>query len=816
MSKQTEAHYQRIFEDAPIGMYRSTPDGKIVDANKALMDMLSYPDLESLKKVPVIDLFVDPKKRAEIISLHVKTDKISFFEYQLKRKDGTVISVRDTSSVIKDKNGNPLYFEGVLEDITERVQAKRELQKTRSRVETERAQRLLAETLHDIANLIAGTLEFDEVIQQIFRNLERLIPFDSAALILYQNEKLQIVAGHNIPNIEKLSTLEIDIRDDMVSCQIIETRQPLILNHPTKNHHFKNYGESTIIKSWLGVPLVARNVAIGLLTLDSAIPNVYKEKEMQIVLTLASQIAVAIENARLFSEERRRADIMSALRATFTDITSELDLTTLLQAILERAVGLLQVVGGELALYNDSENIITIAVCHNMDKDYTGKQLAPGIGAIGRVVQNGKSILIDDYCTWDSHFDARPWKGVMVVPLKARDRILGAIALADSSAHRKFSQDDLQVISLFAQQAAIAIENAQLFEMLTSSLANTQTLYQTARALIVTENLSDLFENLVKQVADTLPADRVLLITLDDKLQEVTSYTKGGSQADRLGPASYQEFMDGLTGWTIRERKPALSPGTSPDHREKPYVQKRRRENLTGSLIVVPLLYRQQILGTLTAINSPDAQEYTQNDVDLLEIIASHAAVAIKNAQLFKDVQELAETDELTQTNNRRQLFALGEREFNYARRYPQPLSVIMLDIDNFKEINDTYGHAIGDVVLHDLAQYCLNNIREVDILGRYGGEEFVILLPNTGFAQSSELAERLCSFVENTRIQTNIGEVSITISLGVAEIAPDTPNLAALIDQADTALYGAKRKGKNRVEVFKQRKNIQDAPISD
>ena len=644
MGKQTKAYYQRIFEDAPIGMYRSTPDGKIVDANKALMDMLNYPDLESLKKVTVTDLFVDPKKRAEIISLHVKTDKISFFEYQLKRKDGKVISVRDTSSVIKDENGNPLYFEGVLEDITERVQAERALQKTRSRVETERAQRLLAETLRDIANLITGTLEFDEVIQQIFRNLERLIPFYSAALLLYQDEQLKIVAGHNIPNIDDLKSLQINVSDDLISKQIIETRQPLILNNPSDNPHFNNYGKNELIKSWLGVPLIARNMVIGLLTLDSNTPNTYKEREMQIALTLASQIAVAIENARLFTEERRRADIMSALRATFTDITSELDLTTLLQAILERAVALLSVTGGELALYNDSADTITIAVCHNMDKNYTGEQLAPGIGAIGQVVQSGEPMVIDDYRTWDGHFDARPWRSVMVVPLMARDCILGAIALADSTENRTFNQADVRLISLFAQQAAIAIENAQL----------------------------------------------------------------------------------------------------------------------------------------------------------------------------FKEIQRLAETDDLTKVNNRRQLFALGEREFNHAKRYRQPLSVIMLDIDNFKQINDTYGHTIGDVVLHDLAQHCQSNIREVDILGRYGGEEFVVLLPNTELAQGRELAERLCIYIASTPISTKIGAVKITISLGVAEISPDIPNLAALIDRADTALYKAKGLGKNRVEVNRKRKGIQDASVSD
>jgi diguanylate cyclase (GGDEF)-like protein/PAS domain S-box-containing protein len=633
MENHNEAYYQRIFEDAPIGMYRSTPDGKLVDGNKALVDMLGYPDLESLKKVDLADLYVDPKKRVEKIELHLKSKNIRSLEIQLRRRDGATILVQDTARVFRDEDGNPIYFEGVLEDITERVQAERVLQKTRRKVETERAQRMLAETLRDIANLITGTLELDKVIQQIFMNLERLISFDSASLFLFQDEKIQIVAAHKIDNIEDLRSQQFSLREDPITRQIAETRQPIILNNPLTYPYFKNYGKNHHLKSWLGVPLIARNKVIGQLTLDSSEPYRYKEPEMQIALALASQIAVAIENARLFTEERHRADVMSALRATLIDITSELDLTTLLQSILKRAISLLNVVGGELTLYDEAKNEITVAVCQNMDKDYTGKKLAPGRGAIGQVIQNREAMVIDDYSTWDGHFDARPWRGVMVVPLMARDHILGAIALADAAENRKFDQSDVRLILLFAHQAAIAIENAQLFEK----------------------------------------------------------------------------------------------------------------------------------------------------------------------------IQLLAETDELTQTNNRRQLFALGEQEFNHAKRYQHPLSVLMLDIDDFKKINDQYGHATGDIVLYELAQYCQNNIRDVDILGRYGGEEFVIIMPSTNLDQGCELAERLRAHVKANPIPTKNTSLQITISIGVVEATLETPNLAALIDQADTALYKAKEKGKNRVECAGQ-----------
>ena len=804
MVNSTEKYYQNLFEDTPIGIYRSTPDGKIINANKVMLRMLGYPDIESLMAVHVSDLFLRKEDYEKERKLLIKEGKVKSFEFQLRRKDGEIIYVRDTMHITRDKKGNALFYDGVLEDVTERVRAKKALVESRSRIEAERAQRQLAETLREVSNLISGSLEFEEVTQQIFQNLKHLLPLDSSSLILQKGDGYVIAAVEGFEYPKKLEFMRINLENDPLTQEIIQTQKPLLIHNATEDPRFRNYGEAKSVKSWLGVPLIARKRVIGILTLDSLISNVYRDREIQIAFTLASQIAVALENAALFEDERQRANIMAALQRTSADITAELDLQTLLDSILQRASNLLNADGGELALYDADEDMITIKVCHNMTEDFTGRKMRPGQGAIGQVVVSGEPLIISDYKTWEGHLRhaaAWPWIGVIVVPLKVRNRILGAIALTDSKIDRKFDQKDQRTLTLFAQQAAIAIENAQLFEQISSALTNTETLYQSSRALIATENLNDLLQNLVEQVASTLPADRVILITLDTQKEEITHYVIGGVRNMFLEHVSYQELMDGLTGWVMRECKPVLSHYKEADPREKPHVQKTREEFRCGSIIVVPLFYRQEIIGTLTAIHSLDS-DYSQNDVGLLETIASHAAIAIKNAQLFEEIQELAKTDDLTGINNRRQLFNLGNNEFNRSRRYQHPFSVIMLDIDNFKKINDSYGHAVGDEVLRFLAQICQENIREIDILGRYGGEEFVILLPNTQLNQGISTADRLRVQVEKSQVNTSIGELCLTISLGVAEISKNTPNLAALIDQADTALYFAKEQGKNRVET--------------
>lgn len=167
-----------------------------------------------------------------------------------------------------------------------------------------------------------------------------------------------------------------------------------------------------------------------------------------------------------------------------------------------------------------------------------------------------------------------------------------------------------------------------------------------------------------------------------------------------------------------------------------------------------------------------------------------------------QELQRLATVDALTNLYNRRHFFELGEHEVLLAQTNNRQITAIMLDIDHFKHINDTYGHACGDQVLRVVAQYCRNSIRDTDIVGRYGGEEFAILLPGADSQSAFTIAERLRYDVEHASMETDRGPISVTISMGIASSAmvPAAASLDALLDQADKALYMAKRAGRNRV----------------
>lgn len=197
-------------------------------------------------------------------------------------------------------------------------------------------------------------------------------------------------------------------------------------------------------------------------------------------------------------------------------------------------------------------------------------------------------------------------------------------------------------------------------------------------------------------------------------------------------------------------------------------------------------------------------QGLEKGDVPAAEIFASQVTNALEKARLYTEVQQLAITDELTGVYNRRGLFELGRREVERALRFGHPLSAVMIDIDHFKNVNDTYGHSVGDQVLKVLSERLQANLRGIEIIGRYGGEEFVILLlENNQTGGAHVVAARLLQQIVEEPIPSDKGPISITVSIGVAAVNQETKDLAALIERADRALYLAKRSGRNRVSIL-------------
>jgi diguanylate cyclase (GGDEF)-like protein len=245
--------------------------------------------------------------------------------------------------------------------------------------------------------------------------------------------------------------------------------------------------------------------------------------------------------------------------------------------------------------------------------------------------------------------------------------------------------------------------------------------------------------------------------------------------------------------------KPSLNSDTMTDPE---WVSDLPGSGWIRSFMGAPIMRKDKLLGFLN-LDAAIPNFFETKYLNRLQALADQAAIAIENAQLFKEMEKLAITDSLTGLFNRRYFFAFAENEIERSNRYHKHLSIIMMDIDHFKKINDNFGHQTGDRVLKEIANICLAILRKVDVMCRYGGEEFTVLLPETEVADAAHAAERMCTAISSLRLKTEKGEVSVSVSIGVAEMDKSRSSFEKLLAAADTALYSAKEAGRNRVRVF-------------
>ena len=196
---------------------------------------------------------------------------------------------------------------------------------------------------------------------------------------------------------------------------------------------------------------------------------------------------------------------------------------------------------------------------------------------------------------------------------------------------------------------------------------------------------------------------------------------------------------------------------------------------------------------------SRDVAQLTRDNANLKQQVADKQ---VEIEAVVMQAHEVAHTDDLTLLSNRRQVIADLQREIIRSERYHTPVSISMVDVDHFKRVNDSHGHAVGDLVLRAVARLLRDNMREPDIVGRYGGEEFLVILPNSRVQAAIEQAERLCRRLRSCTINAGDKELQITISAGVAEYRQGQEDWQQFLSRADAAMYEAKAQGRDRVAV--------------
>jgi diguanylate cyclase (GGDEF)-like protein/PAS domain S-box-containing protein len=317
-----------------------------------------------------------------------------------------------------------------------------------------------------------------------------------------------------------------------------------------------------------------------------------------------------------------------------------------------------------------------------------------------------------------------------------------------------------------------------------------EALLDTSEVLNSTLNLDNLMDRILENTDRVLPSDTGAILLLEKgylKVVRSRGYIEKGLNDITLNPPfllSERPNMNRMfeTGQPIAISDTTISQGWNPlpqNHWVKSYIG-------------VPLKVHGQVIGFISLF-SGTVNFYSINDAERLKPFANQAAIALENARLYSETQLKADTDELTGLKNRRSFFEMGSREIERAIRFKHPLAALMIDLDNFKDVNDNFGHPVGDRLLKELADVFKGKLRNVDLIARYGGDEFIVLLPENDIKAATDVAERICHSIAKIKAK-------VTASIGVAILDKGMTTLSALVEHADRALYNAKKFGKNRI----------------
>ncbi len=336
---------------------------------------------------------------------------------------------------------------------------------------------------------------------------------------------------------------------------------------------------------------------------------------------------------------------------------------------------------------------------------------------------------------------------------------------------------------------------------LASRLRELTLLHDVTRSLTSTLELDELFRRLTELIGATRQFDSFAILTMDDEHSGLTVRTSFGF-LPALDPSGIRlPFTDDTCGRVVQSREHLFTTAIPMD--------RSRLEGLGwtpsyANLLTVAMKHKDRVEGLLVFARGSD-RPFAVEDVELLRNISGQAALAISNARLFEQTVKLSLTDPLTGLHNRRHFFARLDLEVMRARRYDGIVSVAMIDIDHFKNLNDTSGHAAGDVVLQVMAEILQSNVRRVDTVARYGGEEFCVILPNVTKVEAGVAAEKVRRLIEESNFPGGEGQPGgrITASVGYATFPEDADDVDSLLDAADVALYAAKRGGRNRSLPF-------------
>jgi diguanylate cyclase (GGDEF)-like protein len=544
------------------------------------------------------------------------------------------------------------------------------------------------------------------------------------------------------------------------------------------------------LQNAVGISLQARERVFGLLLLGTPKSRRFSAPELRLLLALTHQVAMAVENSYLIEQTTRRTEEMNALNEVGRALSSTLDLDSLCDRIYS-----------EMRRLFDAENFFIARLAPEQEQILLDLEVIDGErcprrarplenGLIEHILRTRQPSLIREELAEELHrLGLQPMAGVGCfcgVPVVLYDRAVGVMAIFGHE-EKVYDESHLELMMALANSAGIAMENARLFGQEQEKSRHLTLLNNVSRHAIATLNVEQMLARIAEELELGLSYDHIGIGLADYDAKEIVVRAEAGRRREALGRRV--SFGDGLIGDVARTGEP--SSGSAPDG--SPFL-------LEGSVsgLALPIMYADELLGVLY-LETSEEHEFTEEEHQLLRTLADLISGALHNARTLQKAQEQAITDGLTGVKTHRYLMEALSSEWRRATRMGRPFALLLMDLDRFKFVNDHYGHLEGDVVLRRVGRLLEEHCRRSDVVARYGGDEFVILMLETALEQARQLANKLRGMLAADPLLRQRG---ITASFGIATFPVHGSTPEELLERADAAMYLSKRRGGNAVST--------------
>jgi len=789
------ARYEQLVANAPIGVFAiDLATMKFTFISKFLLDLTGYAPDDVVGHLPT-DFVASEDRELLATRLRARVENSSLpsggkTTYRFVKKDGSAIDLQVETHAV-ETNGER-FIEGTARDVTAEMRLTQ-----------------LREIVVDIGQSILSSRDIDHILQSVLDGIIEHSGFQRAVASLYdlsasnpqegevykalaaglsEEELVSLRAGGGLTPAERRLAFDDKFR----------LGDAYYIPHD-KTPWAADFGlEGRVsIDGWdpddfLFIPLRGASGIIGHISvddpLDRSVPTV---ETLKPVVALANLAALAVERTYRFRQLDKQKRRLHGLTQFSRELARAQDVEQMCRAAAKRLQRDMNYEFFGIWIREGEELIMTGYASQGNyaeeDALYTGLRMpVSGTGFARWALEHQKEIIVPDvqgeerYLKWSDLT-----RSEMDVPILARKEALGVIAV-ESSRVDAFGEQDKEIITALASQLSVAITNLQRRTFLLQ-------IHDLADMLVGATLLEELVESTLDFLCEQFAMQRSAVL-LHEGEDLVVRGIRSIVQANGINVGDHLPAGKGIVGWVMEHKKYALVNDVREDRR---YVK-----GFSGicSELAVPVMIADNVLGVMN-VESPQVGFFDEEDERLLAAVAAQFAVALSNLEAQSKLREQAVRDPLTQLFNRHYLNEVIDSEFDRADRYGREITLMMIDIDGFRRVNNTLGHLRGDAVLQKVAQVLSEGVRAADSVIRYGGDEFLILMPET-VEDTGTVEKRLKKRVEALPSELGLGNLKIGLSIGIyVRHAGDMHSVEEVLAQADQRMYGDKRKNYAAIE---------------